>query len=144
MAVSLSELISSIGNSVQDARYALERSAVELYFQGGYQVLEDQTYLPLVKTVRLPKAPYAGAEWKTLEVPITALYAHNTMALSKVDINLHLKPYDDEGKLLYDVAPNHPDDETEHIEYADLSLSFSLNDPPEGMARLNQECTKLL
>jgi len=92
MELSLSEIISSIGESGQTAGYALEDRAVELYFKGGYEEKGEQ-FVPITKKVSLP----------------------NTL-----------------------------DRESGSGEYVDLSLSFSPDNTPEGMARLNQENVKLL
>lgn len=144
MEFSLSQIISSVGTSVQIARYALEESAVELYFKGGYEQVDNDKLLPMTKTISLPKELSRGADGKTIVVPVTALFSHNTMTLKNVDVSMHLRPYEQGGEIVYSLCPDNSKDDPKNKEYAELSLSFALNDPPEGMARLNQESIKLL
>ncbi len=143
MALSLSELISSIGESVQTARYALENRAVELYFKGGYEE-RNGNLVPLTKIICLPKTLGSESARKNLDIPLTALYSHKTMALSKVDVNLRLKPCGQNNELLFNMFEGNSKNDTDSGQYVDLSLSFCLDDTPEGMARLNQENVKLL
>ncbi len=79
-----------------------------------------------------------------MEIPLTALFSHKTMALHKVDVNLRLNPYEQNHEILFTVSRNHTADDADNGQYVDLSLSFSLDDTPEGMARLNQENLKRL
>lgn len=144
MDLSLSQIISSVGTSVQKASHNLEKTAVELYFEGGYRRSDNNVHIPLTEMISLPSNLNAGSEERVLEVPLTALYNHNTMTLSKVDVNMHVKPYEKNGDIFYGLGPNNNMDAPEDKEYTELSLSFAISEPPEGMARLNQESTNLL
>ena len=137
MDLSLSQIISSVGTSVQKASHTLERTAVELYFQSGYEQQSDnKVRLALTETLSLPSNPGSDAERKMLEVPLTALYSHNTMTLSKVDVSMRVKPYEKSGEIFYSIGPNNPKDNPEDNEYTELSLSFEMSEPPEGVARM--------
>ena len=143
MGLSLSKLISSIGESVQEARYAIEKRAVELYFEGGYEEKGDRL-TPITKAVSLPKTLDSRSEKKDLDIPLTALFSHKTMSLNKVDIDLRLKLYEQDGEMLFKITNETSGSEGDSGQCVDLSLSFGLDDTPEGMARLNQENVKLL
>lgn len=143
MKLSLSEIISSIGTSVQTARYALEDRAVELYFKGGYEE-KGEEFVPITKRISLPNTLGSESGRRNLDIPVTALFSHKTMALNKVDVDLRLKPCGQNGEVLFKIIGDNQKDDTDSGQFVDLSLSFSLDDTPEGMARLNQENVKLL
>ena len=143
MELSLSKLISSIGESVQAARYVLEERAVELYFKGGYEE-KGERLTPIIKTISLPKALDSQSGKKDLDIPLTALFSHKTMSLNKVDIDLRLQMCGHNGEVLFKITNDASNSEADIGQRVDLSLSFNLDDTPEGMARLNQENVKLL
>lgn len=143
MELSLSKLISSIGESVQEARYAIEERAVGLYFKGGYEEKGDRL-TPITKAVSLPKTLDSRSGKKDLDIPLTALFSHKTMSLNKVDVDLRLKLCEQDGEMLFKITNEASGSEEDSGQCVDLSLSFGLDDTPEGMARLNQENVKLL
>lgn len=143
MELSLSQVISSIGESVQTARYALEERAVALYFKGGFEEKEERL-IPITKKISLPITVDSQSERKDMDVPLTALFSHKTMSLNKVDVNLRLHPCGQDGEMLFKMTGDGLNEEANSGQYVDLSLSFNLDNTPEGMARLNQENIKLL
>lgn len=143
MKQSLSQIISSIGESVQSARYALEERAVALYFSGGFEE-RGECLIPITKKISLPIAVDGQSERKDMDVPLTALFSHKTMSLNKVDVSLRLRPCGQDGELFFKISGDASNKEANSGQYVDLSLSFNLDDTPEGMARLNQENIKLL
>lgn len=143
MELSLSQVISSIGESVQAARYALEERAVALYFNGGFEEREERL-IPITKKISLPITVDSQSERKDMDVPLTALFSHKTMSLNKVDVSLRLRPCGQDGEMLFKMTEDGLHEETNSGQYVDLSLSFNLDNTPEGMARLNQENIKLL
>lgn len=143
MELSLSQVISSIGESVQMARYALEERAVALYFKGGFEE-KGERLVPITKKISLPIAVDSQSGRKDMDVPLTALFSHKTMSLNKVDVNLRLRPCGQDDEMLFKMTGEGLNEEANSGQYVDLSLSFNLDDTPEGMARLNQENIKLL
>lgn len=143
MELSLSQVISSIGESVQTARYALEERAVALYFKGGFEEREERL-VPITKKISLPITVNSQSERKDMDVPLTALFSHKTMSLNKVDVSLRLRPCGQDGEMLFKMTGDGLNEEANSGQYVDLSLSFNLDNTPEGMARLNQENIKLL
>lgn len=141
MEVKLTDLLTSIGSSVQEARRALEDSAMELYFQ-GYQKdsADNPVYSPIERQIRLPLGTVSG---KILEVPLTALYHHNVMELDTVNIKLKFQPCDINGDLGLDIKPPESEDAL-HSPYSELSLSFCREAAPEGIARVNEHSVKML
>jgi len=143
LELSLSQLISSIGESVQEARYALEERSVELYFGGGYKE-DGERLIPITKNISLPTVLNGKSGSRELNIPLTALFSHKTMSLNKVDVNMRLLPCGQGSEMLFRMAGDTADGGDQSGQYVDLALSFGLDDTPEGMARLNQENVKLM
>lgn len=143
MELSLSQLISSIGESVQEARYALEERSVELYFGGGYKE-DGERLIPITKNISLPTVLNGKSGSRELNIPLTALFSHKTMSLNNVDVNMRLIPCGQGDEMLFRMTGSTEDGGDQSGQYVDLALSFSLDDTPEGMARLNQENVKLM
>lgn len=141
MEVKLEELLVSIGDSVQKARRALEDEAMELYFR-GYQREDGDTYVPIRRKISLPITGAPGTSSKLLEVPVTALYHHNSMALDTVDIRLNFIPVQEKEGLTLELQPQSQGEPG--LSCSQLSLCFKREETPEGMARVNDHSVKIL
>lgn len=146
MEVMFQDLVTSIGVSVQKARRAIEDAAMELYFQGYETDGADQpVYTPIQRRIRLPMGTASG---KILEVPVTALYHHNTMELDSVTVKLKFLPcgvsQDGEKEDLRLEIKSPESGEQPESPYSELSLSFQSACAPEGMSRVNEHSLKPL
>lgn len=116
---------------------------MELYFGGGYKE-DGERLIPITKNISLPTVLNGKSGSRELNIPLTALFSHKTMSLNKVDVNMRLLPCGQGSEMLFRMAGDTADGGDQSGQYVDLALSFSLDDTPEGMARLNQENVKLM
>ena len=145
MEISLTELIASIGTSVQAARRAVDECAAQLYFQGFDSPMgEEGVYRPVAKRIELANGGGPEAESKVVCVPVTALMNHQSMRLDQVDVKMKLAPCDVNGALKFRVGPGGEEDAPQEGAWAEFSLSFQSGDMPEGTARLNQKLCQFL
>lgn len=141
MELKFSDLLHSISESVQQAGKAIEQQAAELYFNDFEVEADGKAYQPIVRMVMIPDCSRADLPAKKLEVPMTVLCHHNTMALEAVDIKLKFIPSQKDGELYLTVTP---DPDACAKEYSEVSLSYQSREMPEGIARVNQQYIKTL
>lgn len=91
MKLPLETLLQSIGQAVQQAQTGMEIGAEQLYWQ-TWQQSDDSagTCRPICRRLEIPMGP--GQEPRILELPVTALYHHQPMALDTVQIRLRFMP----------------------------------------------------
>ena len=91
MKLPLETLLQSIGQAVQQAQTGMEIGAEQLYWQ-TWQQSDDPagTCRPICRRLEIPMGP--GQEPRILELPVTALYHHQPMALDTVQIRLRFMP----------------------------------------------------
>lgn len=140
MELSLSELVASIGTSIQSARRAVDESAAQLYFRGfGREEGENGAYWPIERKV------YISREEGPIGVPETALMSHQSIRLDQVDVKMKLIPCDANGTLAFRIGADRAEEEgAQEQSWAEFSLSFQSGDMPEGMARVNQKLSQFL
>lgn len=104
MKLPLETLLQSIGQAVQQAQTGMEIGAEQLYWQ-TWQQSDDPagTCRPICRRLEIPMGP--GQEPRILELPVTALYHHQPMALDTVQIRLRFMPQAGEQGLELELEP---------------------------------------
>lgn len=141
--ISLSDLISQIGISVQNANAAIEQVALAAYLGQGYdrafnQEMSQEEFTPISYTLHIP----TPAGKKQINVPVTALMHHTSLKLEQVDVKLKFQIEKSEEDTIYvSVKPSVNPEESVMNE---LSLQFKSSPPAEGMARIDQHQVQVL
>lgn len=140
--VRFEELLISMGESVQKASKMIERNAVSLYFD-DYEPYNDNSYKPKTKSVYLPVSAEKNAQLRNIKVPLTALCNHNSMSLSSINIKLKFIPIIRDTELFLDIKKME-EEGIEKCDYSEMELCFKNESASEGMARVNENSTKIL
>ena len=100
MKLPLETLLQSIGQAVQQAQTGMEIGAEQLYWQ-TWQQSDDPagTCRPICRRLEIPMGP--GQEPRILELPVTALYHHQPMALDTVADPEQPQAGDTSGNQIY-------------------------------------------
>lgn len=115
------ELISAVGNAMQEAYEQLERRSLESCLTGCFELRDDSggpVYVP--RTITLSYPGPNGEE--LIRSPLAALMGHGVMNMEYVKVTLPL-----------------PEGETGGGE---LELHFRLRESPEGVARIETELNR--
>lgn len=115
------ELISAVGNAMQEAYEQLERRSLESCLTGCFELRDDSggpVYVP--RTITLSYPGPNGEE--LIRSPLAALMGHGVMNMEYVRVTLPL-----------------PEGETGGGE---LELHFRLRESPEGVARIETELNR--
>ncbi len=147
--MTLENMISSIGNSVQTAHNTIKMSSVAEFFEGFFNMEKtdnnsqnEAVYEPRTLKIVLPAGPDGESE-KTLVVPIAALVQHSSMNIDYVKINLNVSVTDESDSSLQVSsqplkAPNSKDLSGE------MEIMFKCNNSPEGIARIETYMNNIL
>ena len=104
MKLPLETLLQSIGQAVQQAQTGMEIGAEQLYWQTWQQSDDPAGTCRLIcRRLEIPMGP--GQEPRILELPVTALYHHQPMALDTVQIRLRFMPQAGEQGLELELEP---------------------------------------
>lgn len=138
MKLALEPLLQSIGQAVQQAQAGMEAGAEQLYWQTWQQPnTPDSPYRPICRQLEIPVGP--GLEPRMLELPVTALYHHQPMALDTVQIRLRFTPQAGEQGLELELESVPEGDSA-----SELTLTYQRQPVPEGMARVDTHSVKPL
>lgn len=137
MNVTLEALLQSVGETVQRAQTHLERTAETLYWSHFTQQ-DDGACRPISQRLELPLNAVPGAATRVLEVPVVALYRHQTMALHTVEMHLHFLPQMGENGLELELQP------PGNARSSEMHLTFQGQEAAEGTARLDCTAAQLL
>ena len=143
MRVPLSELVSGLGQAVQQAQDQLERQSAQRFcacFSPAGSADGGAVLSPRSRRFLLPDG--AGGV-RELEAPEAALLSHTALSLDTVQICLNICPALDEegGGLLVEVGPAGAAAEAGT---GRLELTFRGAPPSEGIARVNQTAMRVL
>lgn len=160
MSVTLATLVSEIGRSVQEAQNNLERYAMEDFFRYFETVVPDKTRCssaseedvsdgagdPLaVPQTRRIGIPAPDGSIRTIDVPLSALLAHQTMGLDTVTVRLNITADLTKGSdlLLVNAEPDSVGKEGNgKSNCSQIELTFRAAPPAEGISRLDTHIQK--
>lgn len=143
MKLSLQEILSMIGASVQQAQHSVEKESVRIFLEQFLSGEADSYYSPRMIRMGLPSSNQPGNLLKDVEMPVSALFQHKAMHLSEVQLQLQLIPCESSGELAFQIGVK-PTEEQPSSSYSQLNLTYQCGDSPEGIARLHQHTTQIL
>lgn len=131
MKLPLETLLQSIGQAVQQAQTGMEIGAEQLYWQ-TWQQSDDSagTCRPICRRLEIPMGP--GQEPRILELPVTALYHHQPMALDTVQIRLRFMPQAGEQGLELELEPTPKGDTASELTLTLSAAGIPGRDGPGG------------
>lgn len=155
MPVLLSDVLKEMSKAVQTANFILDQMSADMYISQGYRKdertvrengagslsdVDNDVLTPITYSINLPIATQADNQEKTVEskqvnIPITALFHHNTMQLEEVDVTIRFESEDivEEGLMVNLKSENAPDENSVNK----ITLHYRKNPAPEGIARMD-------
>ena len=150
MKLELTDLITSLGETVTKAQREMETNAIGnfLNYFDTHSINADTETSPdsvlEAKTIKI-NIPCSNGE-KMVSVPIAALALHNRLELEEVSFRMNIQPLVEDQNVVYcDVgAPDTTEETDAENNNSSMELVFKRNAPSEGIARLYTEFCKTI